>query len=97
MTLRAGALTIKSSEVHVHSLPPSQGVAGAALHGKGAGGQGLFDQGHDLCAQAGFAVGEQAESFDRGATDDVRWIVVERHEQTGGAKSLCAGVSECGR
>ena len=66
------------------------------MHGEGAGGQRFFEQRLDLGAQAGLAVGEQAESFDRGAADDIGWIVIERHEQAGGAQALGARVRDAG-
>lgn len=78
-------------------LPDScQSVAGTALHGEGAGGERFLEQRVDLGAEAGFAVGEQAESFNRGAANDVGWIVVERHEQAGGAQSLRARARDAG-
>ena len=69
-------------------------MSGATLHGVGAGGQRFFEQRLELGAKAGLAAGEKAESFDRGAADDVGWIVVKRREETGGAQALCAGESD---
>ena len=74
----------------------SQCIAGAALHGEGAGGQRFFEQRLDLGAQAGLAVGEQAESFDCGTADDVGWIVIKRHEEAGSAQALGARVRDAG-
>jgi hypothetical protein len=63
-------------------------MAGAALHGNRASRQGLFKEGFDLRAQAGFAMGEKAEAFNSGAADDIGWIVVQRLKQAGGAYSM---------
>jgi hypothetical protein len=60
-------------------------MLGAVLHGESAGCQGFFEEGFDLGAQAGFAMGEKAETFDSRAADDIGRVVVERPEQAGGA------------
>jgi len=66
------------------------------LHSERAGRQGLFEEGFDLSTQTGFAIGEKSETFDRGAADDVGWIVVERPEQAGGAHSVGARLRDAG-
>lgn len=66
------------------------GIASAALHGERAGNQGFVYEGFDLRTKAGLAIGEQAEAFDSCASHNIRWIVVERHEQPGGAQAMGA-------
>ncbi len=69
----------------------------AVLHGEGAGGEGLFGDGFELRAEAGFVPGEDSEAFDGGAADYIRWIVAERHQQSGDTEALGAGLSDaCG-
>ena len=60
------------------------------MHGERAGSEGFFDEWLDLRTKAGLAMGEEAESFDSGAADDIRWIIVKRHQQASGAQSLGA-------
>jgi hypothetical protein len=60
----------------------------AVFHGQCSVGERVFSNGFKLRAQSGFLLRKYAESLDGGATDDVRRIVVERHEQAGGAPFL---------
>ena len=64
------------------------------MHGKRAGGESFFDEWLDLGTKAGLAMGEQAESFDSGAADDIRWIIVKRHQKASGAQALSAGLCD---
>lgn len=66
------------------------------MHGEGASGESFFNDGLHLRAEAGLAVSKQAESLDGGAADDIGWIVIKRHEQTGGAQALRARVRDAG-
>ena len=63
---------------------------GAVSHGQRSGGERFFSEPFKLCAKSGVGTREHAKAFDGGTTYDVRRIVIERHEQTGGAPFLAS-------
>lgn len=69
---------------------------GAVLHGQGSGDKRFFGDGLELATEAGLASCEKAETFEGGAADHVRWVVVEGHEQSGDALTLRRGLRDAG-
>ena len=73
-----------------------ESIAGTALHGERTDGKSFFDQRLNLWTEARLAKSEQAESFDRRAADDVRRVVIKRHEQSSGTDALSARFCDVG-
>lgn len=71
-------------------------MLGAILHRKRSGGERFFGKRLELQPKTRLALCENPQSFNGGGADNIRGIVVERHQQTGCARPLGAGVSDAG-
>jgi hypothetical protein len=71
-------------------------IAGAAPHGDGAANQRFFDQRLDLRTEARLTPCQQSQTLHGPTAHDIRWIIVERHQQPCCAQPVKAGSRNSG-